>query len=579
MKMLLTLASALLMACSVFAATPLQDKIAKTYKITRTDKWQGYDRAVIDFKGYEAWVVEPKVAPAYGKPWTWTMQWATAFPDRTGAPDMLARGWHHATIITFQHRMDEKGLAISREFQKYLVEELGFNEKASLIGMSWGGFFSTRYANTYPECVRSIYLDAPLLNFAKFGKASSKEAAVKRIGSWGENPPEDWNTDPRMPVNMAASLAKAKIPILLIYGGSDKVVERFENCERFLQRFKEAGGDIIVNNRKLFGHHPHGLDPTNTAQIYEFFLKHGPVAPAPTNSKKKLVKIDYFPVACKSVSTVEGEAPSILPNGKNFKLVWNDEFNGTELDTSKWSYRTNFWGKEAYWFAKPEDDCVEVKNGKVHLKLKKLPNGQFVSPQLQTGELIWDIPALGDKEQKGFWPLPQRPASKFLHKYGYYECRCRLQKKAGWWSAFWMQTPQQGCSLDPAYSGIEHDIMESFTPGEVIRAAFHYNGYGADYKGFYIPQEHKDIVVDTEQFHTYGMLWDENGYSVYIDGRLRGTYTSCVSHVPEFVLITTEAKWYRANKMTGKGVPELEDAVRANDDFVVDYVRVYDVVK
>jgi beta-glucanase (GH16 family) len=142
-----------------------------------------------------------------------------------------------------------------------------------------------------------------------------------------------------------------------------------------------------------------------------------------------------------------------------------------------------------------------------------------------------------------------------------------------------MQTPQQGCSLDPAYSGIEHDIMESFTPGEVIRAAFHYNGYGADYKGFYIPQEHKDIVVDTEQFHTYGMLWDENGYSVYIDGRLRGTYTSCVSHVPEFVLITTEAKWYRANKMTGKGVPELEDAVRANDDFVVDYVRVYDVVK
>ena len=25
---------------------------------------------------------------------------------------------------------------------------------------------------------------------------------------------------------------------------------------------------------------------------------------------------------------------------------------------------------------------------------------------------------------------------KFMHRYGYYECRCRLQQKAGWWSAF-----------------------------------------------------------------------------------------------------------------------------------------------
>ena len=41
MKMLLTLASALLMACSVFAATPLQDKIAKrigTFKIMQGRK-------------------------------------------------------------------------------------------------------------------------------------------------------------------------------------------------------------------------------------------------------------------------------------------------------------------------------------------------------------------------------------------------------------------------------------------------------------------------------------------------------------------------------------------------------------
>jgi len=37
--------------------------------------------------------------------------------------------------------------------------------------------------------------------------------------------------------------------------------------------------------------------------------------------------------------------------------------------------------------------------------------------------------------------------------------------------------------------------------------------------------------------------------------------------------------WYRQNRMTGKGVVELEAAAAAGDDFVVDFVRVYDIVK
>ena len=32
---------------------------------------------------------------------------------------------------------------------------------------------------------------------------------------------------------------------------------------------------------------------------------------------------------------VKGQAPSLLPPG-NWKLVWYDEFDGTELDRSKW---------------------------------------------------------------------------------------------------------------------------------------------------------------------------------------------------------------------------------------------------
>ena len=297
------------------------------------------------------------------------------------------------------------------------------------------------------------------------------------------------------------------------------------------------------------------------------------------------VPLDSLPVACRAESHVEGKAPSLLPDGKKFKLVWNDEFDGDALDTTKWSYRTNFWGRSAHWFAKPEDGCVEVRGGTARLKVKKLANGQFVSPQLQTGELLWDVPAL--ENPKGFWYVGKQMKPKFVHKYGYYECRCRLQRKPGWWSAFWMQTMMQGCCLDPGLAGVEQDIMESFDPGEVIVSSYHLNGYGPDYRSFHIPAEYDEppvfdgklnLALDTENFHTFGLLWEPDGYSIYVDGRFRGKNGKYVSHVPEFLLISTECKSYRKNRMTGSADPQLEDAVAAGDDFEVDYVRVYDVV-
>ena len=39
---------------------------------------------------------------------------------------------------------------------------------------------------------------------------------------------------------------------------------------------------------------------------------------------------------------VENHEPSLLPEGYNWELVWGDEFDGTELDESKWMYRTNY---------------------------------------------------------------------------------------------------------------------------------------------------------------------------------------------------------------------------------------------
>jgi len=292
---------------------------------------------------------------------------------------------------------------------------------------------------------------------------------------------------------------------------------------------------------------------------------------------------------CRSVETVPGHAPSLLPADKNLKLVWHDEFDGTKLDTSRWCYRTNFWGRRAPWYATPEDQAVEVKDGFVRLKIIE-KDGVLKSPQLQTGGLLWDIP----QERHGIWYFPKREKAKFLKRYGYFECRCRLQKMPGWWSAFWMQSESQGATLDPAISGIEQDIMESFSPGKVIPAWFHYNGYGPDYMNFggsRRPAEENEArsdVVGTDDFHTYGLLWEPDGYTLYLDGKPRGPKLGkgpgeAISHVPEFILLTTEVKGCRDSGVvdstygSGKATPESYAAAKAGDDFLVDYVRVYDV--
>lgn len=270
---LLALAASAFVVASAFAdvaGTSLCDVIAKDHKVLGQDMWHGHRRTKFSFNGRRAWVVEPSVAPLAGRPWTWTMQWAEAFVPRTGVPDLLKRGFHHVTIDLYPTRMDESGLAAAAEFQGYLVKRLGFAAKANLVGMSWGGFFSIRYAAVHSRNVRRIYLDAPLLSFSGFKAARSAGG----IGSWFASRPGDgdWRGDRRMPVNMAAAVARAGIPVLLLYGGKDNVVPPDENCRPFIAAFKSANGKIEVHERAAYGHHPHGADPGQT-MIVDFFAK------------------------------------------------------------------------------------------------------------------------------------------------------------------------------------------------------------------------------------------------------------------------------------------------------------------
>ncbi|MBQ3038893.1 MAG: glycoside hydrolase family 16 protein [Clostridia bacterium] len=275
---------------------------------------------------------------------------------------------------------------------------------------------------------------------------------------------------------------------------------------------------------------------------------------------------------------VENHASSLLPDGKEWKLVWSDEFDGTELDMTKWDYRLNIWGKRHVTFG-TEGVKLDGNSNAVFTVYEK--DGEICSCQLQTGHNFMDEPRpeeptfgrVGNSRPGLTWPIGKLHEPKFVKKYGYFECRCKLQKKDGWWSAFWLQSPIIGATLDPATSGVENDIMESFAPGEVAFHVNHYGGYGEDHKSVWTSENQ---MVSLDEYHTFGMLWTPEGYTFYIDGKQDGeTLTGAVSHIPQFILISTEVRGYRS----ADHCATEEAKLAVGDEFIVDYVRVFDEVK
>jgi pimeloyl-ACP methyl ester carboxylesterase len=264
---------------SVFAGIDA-DKIAAKCKVLTRDKMQGFDRIQFVFEDCMAWVVEP-AKPRQKSSWVWCMEWPTAFQNRTGVKELLeagyrwvafnpAYGWNKKPVAGNQNdEMVEKRY----RFQKFLISELGLEERCCLVGMSWGGFYSVRYASIHPECVKAIYLDAPLLDFSTL--SSFKGKSYESLKVFYPNITKDYvgADDPMQPVSPARAerIANAKIPVLLIYGAEDTVVPAESNCLRFATAFEKAGGHIKLWRDNKRGHHPHGLEPGEGDVFVNFF--------------------------------------------------------------------------------------------------------------------------------------------------------------------------------------------------------------------------------------------------------------------------------------------------------------------
>ncbi len=281
---------------------------------------------------------------------------------------------------------------------------------------------------------------------------------------------------------------------------------------------------------------------------------------------------------------VRGHKPSLLPDG-DWELIWADEFDGTELDRSKWDFRLNMMGRRCkHWVA---DEGIEFDGDNIIFKIVE-KDGVYCTSQLESGYNFMDgnaqeFDSISNESKTAddgtihyfSWPIGEIKEPKFMHKYGYYECRFKLARFDGWWSAFWLQSPIIGSTMKPEFSGVEVDIMEhGFEARNVIQHNNHWNGYGSQHQS--TGATNVTLNESEDGFHTVGLEWTKDYYRYYVDGELTAEIKPPypVSQTEQFILISTETIGYRSS--TWNAWDKLKEAFINNDKFYIDHVRVFD---
>ena len=224
------------------------------------------------------------------------------------------------------------------------------------------------------------------------------------------------------------------------------------------------------------------------------------------------------------------------PAGKTWQLVFEDNFDGRTIDTTKWSIRGDFTRKGGWWM---KSACTT--DGRGHLRIRtEVVGGKVTSGAIDT-------------------------AGKFEHAYGYWVCRAKVPKATGFWAAFWLMCPGVGSVGDEGRDGTEIDICELPKRDGTVNYALHWDGYGPDHKVKGSEVVAPEILRD---WATYSLLWTPEEYVFYLNGR--ETWRSKdggVSQVPEHAILSTEVGTW-AGAIVPTALP---------DEFLVDAVRVYDL--
>jgi beta-glucanase (GH16 family) len=238
-----------------------------------------------------------------------------------------------------------------------------------------------------------------------------------------------------------------------------------------------------------------------------------------------------------------------------WELVWKDEFDAKELDQSKWEVIVNGRGGgngELQYYRK---ENVQVADGLLVIEARKEkfngPDGarDFTSARIRT-------------KGKGDW------------KYGRIEVRAKLPKGKGIWPAIWMLPTDNRYGNWPS-SG-EIDIMEMLGhEPQRVHGTLHWGDRVQRHmqKGEVF---HLGNGTFADEFHVFGLEWEERTISWSIDGKVYQTQKDWHTRDAAFPAPFDQRFHLILNLAVGGAWPGDPDA---KTDFpatmLVDWVKVY----
>ncbi|HUI93071.1 MAG TPA: glycoside hydrolase family 16 protein [Chitinivibrionales bacterium] len=249
--------------------------------------------------------------------------------------------------------------------------------------------------------------------------------------------------------------------------------------------------------------------------------------------------------SCFYALVIAAFSPSLFaapPKTASWTLTFDDEFNGTALDTSKWSPHDHFCGVRNNELQAYMPENISVANGLDRETCEKRAVNYGYCGQ----------PSIAKDYASGMMIT----MDKFDQQFGYFECRCKIPKGKGYWPAFWLLPYNK---WPP-----EIDILEILgdEPDKVYMTN-HYlvNGVHQSTGGSWTGPDF------SAGFHTFGVEWDSSKIVWYVDSVERFRSTDGIPAEPFFMLV---------NLALGGDWPGSPDSTTVFPGyFDIDWVRVY----
>ncbi|MFT6865402.1 MAG: hypothetical protein ACJA08_000220 [Cyclobacteriaceae bacterium] len=333
------------------------------------------------------------------------------------------------------------------------------------------------------------------------------------------------------------------IDLINLEDGSGKIdiTVTAENTSEYYFDSGETGIDPITNTTGIFTH------TYTETDVYAIDIR-------AIGASGRYLKQD------RQLTILIGDATGLIDGSKGYStpltydgmnLIWQDEFNGTALDQTKWNFETgtgsNGWGNNELQYYRESNTAVGDGFLLIDAKREAFSGAAYTSSRLTT-------------------------QNKFNFQYGRVDIRAQMPEGQGIWPALWMLGKNITTVGWPSCGEI--DIMEMVGGGDgrdnVTHGTIHWDNGGerALYGG-----SRKLLVGNlSDSFHVYSIVWTASSILWYIDDvQYHGADIS-----PEGLSELTKEFFFIMNIAVGGNWPGSPNTSTSfPQKMAVDYIRVF----